>query len=255
MLLRALLDANELTPNEQVTQTHVNDTIKYAQGYQQFRELFYKPNEKEFLRLVEEGQNPRALVISCSDSRTPSDFILGTKPGTVFGIRTAGNFVPQYDVDNDDGVSATIQYAVEVLKVKNIIVCGHSHCGAIKGLFEKLDPIKLGLLKKWLEWGEGAKRMTMLTLSPTATPTEKYRIAERISIIYQLDHLMTYPFIKKKVLAGEIALHGWYFKIETGEIDFYDPQKFTFIPLSSLAVPGIEKEGSKEEVALKLIGG
>lgn len=208
--------------------------LKYAKEHQEFRALYYKEHEKEFLRLVKEGQNPQVLMVSCSDSRLVSDLIIGTRPGTAFVIRNAGNFVPAYDPDVVDGTAATIQYGVEVLNIKHIIVCGHSHCGAIKGLFENIDPKKLGLLKGWLEWGESAKRMTLLTLNPTATPAEKYQLAEHLSVIYQLEHLMSYPFIKARVKKEELVLHGWYYDIENGQIEYYDPEKYTFVSLNSI---------------------
>jgi len=210
----------------------LNNVLEYARQHDDFRLQFYKQHEQEFLKLVNEGQNPEVLFISCSDSRIISDLIVGTKPGTAFVIRNAGNFVPTYDPNDIEGTGATLQYGVEVLKIKHIIVCGHSRCGAIKGLFEPVDAEKLGLLKGSLRWGDQAKRMTLLS-NPKATPQEQYGLAEHLSVIYQLEHLMTYPFIRERVKKDEIVLHGWYYDIADGSIEYYDPEKFAFLPLNN----------------------
>jgi carbonic anhydrase len=213
------------------TPTPLSISLNYAKGHQEFKELYFKQHEQDFVRLVEKGQNPQALFIGCSDSRVVPDLILGTKPGDLFVIRTAGNFVPTYGKDEDDGVLATVQYALEVLKIKHIIVCGHSHCGAIQGLFKKLDQDRLGILTKWLKWGEDAKKMALLTTKPDTPKAELYAITEQLSIIYQLEHLMTFPFIKSLVKNGELQLHGWYYEIETGNITYYDPELYQFVKL------------------------
>ena len=110
--------------------------VQWAKNHQHFKQLYYKLHEEEFARLVKEGQNPKAVYIGCSDSRVLPDLLLGTKPGDLFVIRNAGNFVPTYDKSIPwDGVAATIEYAIEVLGIREIIVCGHSHCGAIQGLY------------------------------------------------------------------------------------------------------------------------
>lgn len=210
----------------------LHDALEYAKEHDDFRMAFYKQHESEFLKLINEGQNPEVLLVSCSDSRLISDLIVGTKPGTAFVIRNAGNFVPAYDPNDIEGTGATLQYGVEVLKIKHIIVCGHSHCGAIRGLFEPVDPEKMNLLKGWLRWGDEAKRMTLLA-NPKATTQEKYELAEHLSVIYQLEHLMTYPFIRERVKRNELVLHGWYYDIADGSIDYYDPEKFSFLPLIS----------------------
>lgn len=211
----------------------LNRTLVYAKGHQEFRGLFFKQHEKEFLRLVNEGQTPRALFICCSDSRVVPSLILGARPGDLFIARNAGNFVPLYDQQIAwDGIASTIEYAVEVLNVKDIIVCGHSHCGAIKGLFQPLDDPKFALIKKWLRFGEQAKEITKKNCVREDSDEECYAVAERISVISQLDHLMTFPFVKKRVDDKTITLHGWYYVIETGKIFYFDPDENNFFPLA-----------------------
>lgn len=215
-------------------QTMLNQALNFARGHREFKDVFFKEHEQEFVRLVEEGQDPHTLFIGCSDSRMVPDLILGTRPGDLFVVRTAGNFVPPYDEKGDDGVSATIQYALEVLNVKHIIVCGHSHCGAIKGLFQTIDPTTLGILKRWLQFGEEAKQMALKVAKPGTPEKDLYSIAEQISVIYQLEHILTFPGVKKRVDNGSLVLHGWYYKIETGEVTYYDPEAYQFKPLSNL---------------------
>jgi carbonic anhydrase len=222
--------------NSEIPQTQdlVNQVLTFARNHQDFKNLYFKEHEHEFIRLAEQGQNPHTLFIGCSDSRMVPDLILGTKPGELFVVRTAGNFVPPFDMNNSDGVSATIQYALEALNVKHIIICGHSHCGAIQGLFQNLDSTNLGILKRWLQFGQEAKETTLKTVKPGTSTQEMYNVAEQISVVYQLANLMTYPSVKKRVDEKKLELHGWYYKIETGEVFYYDPQSFVFKSLNKL---------------------
>jgi carbonic anhydrase len=222
------------TPSVPTTgqETLLDETLNFAKGHQEFRDLYFKQNENNFVRLVKEGQSPQTLFIGCSDSRVVPDLILNSRPGDLFVIRTAGNFVPPYNWQSTDGVAASLQYAVEVLNVRHIVVCGHSHCGAIKGLFQELDPNKLDILQRWLKLGEKAKRMTLLTAKSTTPKEDLYATAEEVSVIFQLENLLTYPFVKKKINEGNLELHGWYFKIESGELWYYNLEQYRFVPLS-----------------------
>jgi carbonic anhydrase len=218
----------EVVPEQQL----LDQTLNFARRHQAFKELEFRQHEDEFVRLVDEGQSPQTLFIGCSDSRIIPELVLNMRPGDLFVIRTAGNFVPPANFQEADGVMATVQYAVEVLNVRHIIICGHSHCGAIKGLFQELDPAKFGILKRWLQFGEQAKKMALLTAKPSTPNEDLYALTEKISVIYQLEHLLSYPFIKRRVDEGKLQLHGWYFRIETGDIFYYDPQQYRFTLLS-----------------------
>jgi carbonic anhydrase len=217
---------------ETVSTSATQRTLDYAKGHQEFKNLFFKEHEKDFVRLVEKGQAPKTLFIGCSDSRVIPELISASMPGELFVIRNAGNFVPYNDPEILwDGIAASIQFAVEVLGVSDVIVCGHSHCGAIRGLFQE---VKLDALARWLRFGHEAKRVTLLALGENAPAETKYSVAERISVLYQLDHLMTYPYIKEKVKDQKLYLHAWHFTIDTGEIEYYEPESFKFVPLSSM---------------------
>lgn len=225
-------------PNKKMqSNQEIEHVFKMIQGNLEFKNLVFKDQEEKFLELVQSGQSPKILYIGCSDSRVIPELISQAKPGDLFVIRTAGNFVPTYDPNiKYDGVAATIEYAVQELMIKDIIVCGHSHCGAIKGLFSKeisTNP-KYRLLYKWLQFGVEAKRITNKLIKSGSEDKNRYEIAERISVLVQLENLMTYPFVKEKVTKNELQLHGWYFSIETGEISFFDPKSYQFIPISNL---------------------
>ncbi|MCE5293211.1 MAG: carbonic anhydrase [Chlamydiales bacterium] len=221
----------------QDAQQIINRSITYAKNHDAFSNLFFTEHEEEYARLVKEGQSPRTLFIGCSDSRVTPEFIASAKPGDFFVVRNAGNFVPFYDTNIAwDGVAASIEYAVQVVGVKDVIVCGHSHCGAIAAMFG--DQAKLSndlpIAKKWLQFGEQAKKNALTSLGTDASKEELCSSAERLSVIFQLEHLLTYPFIKKAVEEKRLYLHGWHFNIEKGELTYFNPQTYAFAPLKGL---------------------
>ena len=208
----------------------INDLIK---GNKKFREASFPKYEDDLKQLVETGQKPEVLFIGCSDSRVTPDLMLDTKPGDMFILRNVGNFVPPYHADNDyHGSSAAIEYAVSVLEVKHIIVCGHSHCGACKSLYQDLnDTPNLVHVKKWLELGKRAKEYTLLAIQDKTDKEKLYRATERISIVHQMENLLTFPEVERKVKAKELQIHGWYYRIEDGTIEYYDGEECSFKPL------------------------
>jgi len=207
---------------------------EYAQGNELFRSYF-KKNKESLLKLVRSGQSPKALFIGCSDSRVIPDLIVQSDPGDLFVIRNVGNFVPQYKPDEDFHATATgIEYAVSMLEVKEIIICGHSHCGACKCLYEDIDDPSLIHTKKWLELGESAKTTAILSLGINAPKDDLLRLTEKLSIIKQIENILTYPVVKKRFEDGSLAIHGWYYDMETGTIDYYNAESYEFLPLRDL---------------------
>ncbi|QOG11855.1 carbonic anhydrase [Arcobacter sp. FWKO B] len=198
-----------------------------------FRQMGFKHFEEDFDVLVKKGQTPKVLFIGCSDSRVVPDLIVDSKPGDMFILRNVGNFVPPFKADNDfHGSAAAIEYAVSVLNVKHIIVCGHSYCGACQSLYADLgDNIGLIHVRKWLELGQKAKDYVIKTFGTTLSQDEVYRKTEKTSVVYQLDNLMTYPEVSRKVKEGLLTIHGWYYKIEDGSIEEYNKktQKFEIL--------------------------
>jgi carbonic anhydrase len=197
---------------------------KLIQGNKKFQNSKFPKLEGKFENLVTHGQKPDVLFIGCSDSRVVPDLIVNSKPGDMFILRNIGNFVPPYKHDNDyHGSAAAIEYAVSVLNVKDIIVCGHSHCGACASLYEDLSgEDNLVHVRKWLDLGKKAMDSAYFTTDDEAIKSEILRKTEKKSIKNQLENLLTYPEVLRKVNNGELGLHGWYYKIEDGTIEFYD---------------------------------
>jgi carbonic anhydrase len=206
-------------------------------GNAAFKKNYYKTHEKKFLELAENGQNPKALFIGCSDSRVIPNLMTKSAPGELFVIRNVGNFVAPFSPDEDfHSTASAIEYAVTVLEVKNIIVCGHTKCGAIEAIFEqeKLDDPELIHTRKWLTLGEPAKKQAILALGKDARKENLLSLTEKLSIIIQIENLLTYPSVKKRFDSGELMIHGWYYDIKTGDISYYDPEISQFEPISSL---------------------
>ena len=206
---------------------------EFEKGHEAFQKIKFNQSKNRFKRLVEEGQNPKALFIGCSDSRVMPAMITGSKPGDLFIVRNIGNFVAPYNPDADYHATASaIEYAVSILEVSDIIVCGHSHCGAISALFKdiKQTPENIHTVK-WLELGNEAKKIGLLAYRDADKET-MLRYTERISVVYQLDNLLTYPAVKDKVEEGTLYLHGWHYDIENGHIDYYDDENYEFKALT-----------------------
>ena len=207
----------------------------YAEGNELFR-TYFKKNKESLLELVTSGQSPKALFIGCSDSRVIPDLMVQADPGDLFVLRNVGNFVPPYKPDADFHATASgIEYAVSVLKVQEIIICGHTHCGACNALYEDLSDSSLIHTKKWLELGESAKTSAILSLGVNAPKDELLRLTEKLSVIKQIENLLTYPVVKKRFEKGNLSIHGWYYDIETGYIEYYNADSYEFLPLKDLA--------------------
>jgi len=207
---------------------------EYAKGNQLFR-TYFKKNRESLLKLVKSGQSPKALFIGCSDSRVIPDLMLQTNPGDLFVLRNVGNFVPPYKPDEDFHATASgIEYAVSVLKVEEIIICGHTHCGACKALYEPVEDASLIHTKKWLELGESAKTSAILSLGADAQREDLLRLTEKLSVVKQIENILTYPNVKKRFEDGSLRIHGWCYDIETGKIEYYNAEKYEFVPLKDL---------------------
>ncbi|MER5513460.1 MULTISPECIES: carbonic anhydrase [unclassified Streptomyces] len=164
---------------------------------------------EEFAKLAE-GQSPQVLFITCSDSRVVPALITGARPGELFELRTAGNIVPPYASEHPTSEAATIEYAVEVLGVRDIVVCGHSHCGAVGALVRGDDLTAVPAVRDWLARAEPR---------PTGA-VEDPAVAEGVQshVLAQLLRLRSYPFIDRKLARGELTLRGWYYEVHTGAV-------------------------------------
>ncbi len=205
---------------------------EFETGHEAFRKIAFKKSKERFKKLVDDGQSPKALFIGCSDSRVMPAMITNSKPGDLFIVRNIGNFVAPFNPDADFHATASaIEYAVSILEVSDVIVCGHSHCGAIAALYKdiKKTPENIHTVK-WLELGQEAKRVALLA-HRESSPDALHRYTEKISVVYQLDNLLTYPGVKQRVEDGTLFLHGWYYNLEDGIIEYYDDENFEFKPL------------------------
>jgi len=206
---------------------------EFEAGHTAFQKVKFHQSKKRFQKLIDEGQDPKALFIGCSDSRVMPAMITGSKPGDLFIVRNIGNFVAPYNPNADYHATASaIEYAVSILEVSDVIVCGHSHCGAIEALYKdiKETPENIHTIK-WLELGKEAKKVA--TLAHRKDGQERMlRYTEQISVVYQLDNLLSYPAVKRRVEEGTLFLHGWHYNMENGEIAYYDDENYEFKPLS-----------------------
>ncbi|MBA2951938.1 carbonic anhydrase [Streptomyces himalayensis] len=164
---------------------------------------------EEFARLAE-GQSPQVLFITCSDSRVVPALITGARPGELFELRTAGNIVPPYASGTPTGEAATIEYAVEVLGVTDVVVCGHSHCGAVGALVRGEDLNAVPAVRDWL---------TQATARPEGTDADP-AVADAVQnhVLAQLLRLRSYPCIERRIAASQLRLHGWYYEVHTGAV-------------------------------------
>ena len=189
------------------------------------KEVFQK--KKDLFHKLSKFQHPEILFITCSDSRIDPSLLLQTDPGELFIHRNAGNFVPTYG-SAMGGSTATIEYGVSVLQVKDIIVCGHTDCGAMKALLssEKLE--HLPAVKTWLREAETTKRIALDHYSHL-TGDELFVATIKENVLVQLDHLRTHPSVATRLRKGDIRLHGWVYSIATGEVWIYHPEKKGFV--------------------------
>ncbi|MFV0481605.1 MAG: carbonic anhydrase, partial [Campylobacteraceae bacterium] len=170
----------------------------------------------------------------CSDSRVNPSLITSSQPGELFIIRNVGNLVPPYAPNSEyHSTAAGIEYAVSVLGVTDVIVCGHSHCGAIDGTYENIDNPSLVHVKKWLELADEAKHYVNENVPDGLPLKQRLELTEKVSVLFQLENLLTYPEIKKKVNEGELFLRGWFYHINSCVLEYYNDEKKVFMPMES----------------------
>ncbi len=194
----------------------------------------YVPEHKAELKELAQGQHPRVLFITCSDSRVQPELMTQSNLGDLFVIRNAGNIVPPYGSTNG-GEGATIEYAIKALEVKHIIVCGHTTCGAMKGLLQlgELEQ-KMPLVYNWLKHTEGTREMVEENY-PHLGKSEKLATLVAENVLTQIDNLRTYPSVRSHLRKEEITLHGWIYNIVDGSVLTYDRKSRTFVlPFSNL---------------------
>ena len=193
-----------------------------ARRLRRFHTRYFPRYRSRFRQLVEQGQQPTTLFIGCSDSRIVPYLLTDSGPGELFVVRNVGNFVPPFDASEGyHGTAAAIEYAVLALGVHDIVVCGHSHCGAVRALYAEV-PEEAHHMRVWLNLGRDA-------VLPVTESPEALRRTEQRSVILQLERLMAYPMVMRRVEQGTLFLHGWYYVIEEGQVRVLDVERGQFV--------------------------
>lgn len=206
---------------------------RILQGVSKFQRDVY-PRQRELFEQLAKKQTPRALFITCADSRVVPDLITQVGPGELFICRNAGNMVPAYGEVNG-GVSATIEYAVVALKIHHIIVCGHTDCGAMKAVLHPEMTNGMPTVKSWLAYGEMARRIVDQAY-PDLTEEAKLHALIEENVIAQIEHLKTHPSVAAGYAMGEVCLHGWVYHIRSGQLQAFDPEKNRFVPIDEYSL-------------------
>jgi carbonic anhydrase len=201
------------------------------EGLHHFQKNIFTSQRELFERLAQ-GQSPETLFITCSDSRINPNLLTQTEPGELFILRNAGNIVPPYGAANG-GEGATIEYAVAALGVKDSIVCGHSHCGAMKGLLQPDSLDGLPQVSQWLGHAEATRRIMQENYAHLQDSALLTATVEE-NVLVQLENLRTHPSVAARLGRGNLNLHGWVYKIETGEVFSYNPENGQFERLAPL---------------------
>lgn len=202
---------------------------------ERFRRETFPRHEERFRELVERGQRPSTLFVTCSDSRIVPHLLTDSRPGDLFVVRNVGAFVPPFDpAAGHHETAAAVEFAVGILEVSHIVICGHSHCGAVRALYEPPEAPAPNLAR-WLELGREARLEVADGSGPpgAGAPDEAtLRRTERRSVALQLERLAEYPMVRERTEEGALALHGWHYVLEEGRVDVLDVERGVFTAAS-----------------------
>jgi carbonic anhydrase len=205
---------------------------KLIEGVLRFQNEVY-PQHRELYQDLANGQSPRWLLITCSDSRVVPNLIAQVGPGELFICRNAGNIVPAHG-ESSGGVAATIEYAVQVLGVPHIIVCGHSDCGAMRAVMHPEKVADLPAVARWIAYADRARAVVLETM-PDAPEDRKLEALTQENVLAQLDNLRTLPSVAAKLRAGALEIHGWTYDIRSGGFVAWDEDHARWRPIQELA--------------------
>lgn len=202
---------------------------KVIEGFLRFQNSVFPGRSEQFRRLANE-QNPKVLFVTCSDSRVVPELFTQQEPGDLFVIRNAGNIVPSYGPE-PGGVSATVEYAVSVLKVSDIVICGHSNCGAMAAICSCQSLEHLPAVAHWLRHSDSAK--AIVNAREFATQRERADALVRENVVAQLANIRTHPSVALALAQKRLNLHGWIYDIESGGVEAMDRASGRYVPLAS----------------------
>ncbi len=216
------------------TATEVKQWKKILQGVHDFRTHVYPEQKSFFEHLAAKQQRPVALFITCSDSRILPNVITNTEPGELFQIRNAGNLVPPFGASLG-GEVATVEYAVTQLGIRNIIICGHSQCGAMQALLKNAVPDHLMGLKAWFRYAMATRQIVEQKFQHLSGEDLLVAATEE-NILVQVNHLSTHPCVAAELASGNLRIYGWYYDIRTGAVRQYDQRTGCFVDLENDAL-------------------
>ena len=222
---------------------------RLLEGLVRFHNEVY-PSKRELFESLAQKQTPHSLFITCSDSRIVPDLLTGAEPGDLFIIRNAGNIVPPYGEMNG-GVSATIEYAIMALNIKNIVVCGHSDCGAMKAVLHPEEVADMPVVASWLKHAEVARRVAMANCPDPGSP-ELLRILTEENLLAQVSNLRTHPSVAVGLSKGDLTIYAWLYDIEQGRVRAFDVTQGEFVAVSdngSLPIAAPQPRERVQEVA------
>lgn len=203
---------------------------KLVAGVHRFQQGIFG-ERRRFFEQLSSAQKPLALFITCSDSRVNPNLVTQTEPGELFILRNAGNIVPPLNGDSG-GEAATIEYAIAALKITDIVVCGHTCCGAMQALLEPGTTSTMPHLRKWLEHAENTRRIVLENYSHLHGGSLLTAAVEE-NVLVQLEHLRTHAAVATAMARGALHLHGWVYKIESGEVFSFNPEQGQFAALEN----------------------
>jgi carbonic anhydrase len=208
------------------------EVLKFIAGFRRFRDRYFNDDDSVYRRVLQTGQSPKTMIIACSDSRVDPAMLSGASPGDIFVVRNVANLVPPFEVQGKfHGVSSAIEFAVENIRVENIIVLGHRQCGGIRALMMSQTRSPSSFVGRWMEIAREAKEKVLAGNPPASTPEEEdalCRHCELESIIVSMQNLKTFPFIQNALKADRLELHGVYFDLESGELSLLNQQTGLF---------------------------
>ena len=193
---------------------------KLIEGLHKFRQEEFGRYQELFQRLSHEGQNPHTLFITCCDSRVLAELITQSEPGDLFVVKNLGNIVPSYDLGGPNSTAAAIEFAVQTLGVSDIVVCGHSLCGAMSALLGE-NP-GMAHVQEWLDLAAPVRKLIQRDYSHLTSLEARTTAAAEENVLFSMEKLHTYPFVRERLKKGTLRLHGWFFQIATAEMFAYD---------------------------------
>ncbi|EMB16409.1 MULTISPECIES: carbonic anhydrase [Rhodopirellula] len=207
---------------------------KINEGVYRFQDEIF-PSHRILFGRLRSGQQPRTLLITCSDSRVVPSLVTQSDPGDLFVLRNAGNLVPHHGVDgtsDDRAAAATIEYAIDVLKVRNAIICGHSHCGAMQAAMQPSQLHRLPAMRRHLATLNIEYCLAELDRDGIEDPTQRLQAVVEENVLVQMANLATHPTVALAVKERRLAIHGWVYHFESGRVETYSPQHAAFIPIT-----------------------